>query len=126
MRSIFSGGLIFSPPYKKNDSRFTARALSIIVWLLGLTLIGFAGLTIQWASIDWLAAETWLKIAASFLGVGFLLMPIVLLWAVGRIVRHRSKQRYGWPIAIFGVLTSVVALAIWFWLIFEGIRHKYV
>lgn len=129
MLGIFSGGLTFSSPHKKQEGRFVARAFSTVVWMLGLPLIVFIGFNIfniPWASIDWLAAETWLNIATFFLGIGFLLTPVMLVWAVGRIVAHRNKQRYGWMIAIFGVLAGLVALALWLWLIFEGNRHKYV
>jgi hypothetical protein len=46
MFKVFGGGLNFSSPLKKKDSRVTARAFSTVVWLLGLPLIVFIGFKI--------------------------------------------------------------------------------
>src|ERR1043165_2691455 len=123
MMRFLGGGLNLSSPLKKKDRRSTARAFTIVVWLIGLAMFGSIAYNVEWRKVDWFAAKTWLDVGQGFLGVAFLVVfltaPPVLFWAIRRIIRARDQQPYGWPIAIFSIFAGIIAMMLWMGLILE-------
>ena len=126
MPKIIGGESSYSSPPENKANPFLVKAFSVVVWLFGLGLLGFIVFNIERSKINWLAVDTWLNITLFLLSLAFLMTPFALFWAARRIISFRNKQKWGWPIAIFTVLTSLLAMALCLGFIFEGFVYRYI